>query len=332
MEQVPNSKKLIESKMATLIEQMQALPKNPRGFPKDKKKHASLQKQLDTLSGQLKKLQYVKPTGTKTCADLHKKDKKVKQEKKVEKQEKKVEKKEVKTKTRADLHKKPKKVKQEKKVVKKDTSKVVSTKGQKPLIRTKVEKKDDKKKVVKKDEPDVSAMTLGTPRKGIKRESSGLEKEMSAISASQDPKLRRQDAKSKTLAPSMIQDKREAANRAADLKASAELEADAKPQTDKSKSEPSKQANEAARAKREEAKGRGRSWKEGLDPITAKMEELFGTKRTAKEIKDDMKVTETLEKELGFTGGQKRGGRITRKKYAMNRGGKVASIRKPTRA
>jgi len=102
-----------------------------------------------------------------------------------------------------------------------------------------------------------------------------------------------------------------------------------------SKSEPSKQVNEAARAKREEAKGRGRSWKEGLDPVTAKVEELLGLKRTAKEIKRDMKVTEDLEKELGFSGGKKRGGRVyspPRKKYAMNRGGKVASIRKPTRA
>ena len=48
-----------------------------------------------------------------------------------------------------------------------------------------------------------------------------------------------------------------------------------------------------------------------------------------------MKVTEDLEKELGFSGGKKRGGRVyspPRKKYAMNRGGKVASIRKPTRA
>ena len=92
--------------------------------------------------------------------------------------------------------------------------------------------------------------------------------------------------------------------------------------------------NEAARAKREEAKGKGRSWKEGLDPITAKVEELLGLKRTAKEIKDDMKVTEDLEKELGFSGGKKRGGRVyspPRKKYAMNRGG-MASLRKPTRA
>ena len=73
----------------------------------------------------------------------------------------------------------------------------------------------------------------------------------------------------------------------------------------------------------------------GLDPITAAMEKFFGTNRTAQEIRDQMDITEKLE--ARDRGGMKRGGRakkpsVSRKTYAMNRGGKVASVRKPTRA
>ena len=74
----------------------------------------------------------------------------------------------------------------------------------------------------------------------------------------------------------------------------------------------------------------------GLDPITAAMEKFFGTNRTAQEIRDQMDITEKLE--ARDRGGMKRGGKVKKtkskptKKYAMNRGGKVTSVRKPTRA
>jgi len=65
------------------------------------------------------------------------------------------------------------------------------------------------------------------------------------------------------------------------------------------------------------------------------MEELLGLNRSASQIEKDLKVTEELESR--DRGGMKRGGRakkpsVSRKTYAMNRGGKVASVRKPTRA
>jgi hypothetical protein len=77
--------------------------------------------------------------------------------------------------------------------------------------------------------------------------------------------------------------------------------------------------------------------RKSLGPVTNFMEKLLGLNRDKATIERDMKITEDLEKELGFSGGKKKGGRvkkqsISRKKYAMNRGGKVASIRKPTRA
>jgi len=74
----------------------------------------------------------------------------------------------------------------------------------------------------------------------------------------------------------------------------------------------------------------------GLDPITAAMEKFFGTNRTAQEIRDQMDITEKLE--ARDRGGMKRGGKVKKtkskptKKYAMNRGGKVTSVRKPNRA
>ena len=74
--------------------------------------------------------------------------------------------------------------------------------------------------------------------------------------------------------------------------------------------------------------------RKSLGPVTNFMEKLLGLNRDKATIERDMKVTEDLEKELGFSGGKKRGGRVyspPRKKYAMNRGG-MASLRKPTRA
>jgi len=74
----------------------------------------------------------------------------------------------------------------------------------------------------------------------------------------------------------------------------------------------------------------------GLDPITAAMEKFFGTNRTAQEIRDQMDITEKLD--ARDRGGMKRGGKVKKtkskptKKYAMNRGGKVTSVRKPNRA
>jgi hypothetical protein len=74
--------------------------------------------------------------------------------------------------------------------------------------------------------------------------------------------------------------------------------------------------------------------KDTRDAFTKKMEKLLGLNRSAAQIRKDMAVTKKLEEEQGFIGGNKRGGRISKptKKYAMNRGGKVASVRKPTRA
>ena len=54
------------------------------------------------------------------------------------------------------------------------------------------------------------------------------------------------------------------------------------------------------------------------------------------EIRDQMDITEKLD--ARDRGGMKRGGKVKKtkskptKKYAMNRGGKVTSVRKPTRA
>ena len=70
-----------------------------------------------------------------------------------------------------------------------------------------------------------------------------------------------------------------------------------------------------------------------LDPVTKRLEKFFGLNRSAEQIKKDMEETERLS----GTSRLKRGGKVKKqsvstKKYAMNRGGKVASIRKPTRA
>ena len=82
------------------------------------------------------------------------------------------------------------------------------------------------------------------------------------------------------------------------------------------------------------AKGR-RENEDPRDSVTKFMEELLGLNRSASQIEKDLKVTEELESR--DRGGMKRGGRakkpsVSRKTYAMNRGGKVASVRKPTRA
>ena len=302
--------------MATLVEQIQALPKNPRGFVKDKEKHASLQNQLDTLSGQLKKLQYVKPTGTKKRTDLHKKDK---SEKKVEKKEKKVEKKEkkVETKKRTTLHKKPKVVKQEKKVEKKEpkvvlTSKKKDDKKEETIAESMVRKWEPKKKVVKK-EPKVVNKVVPTPKTKPSKPIKGRD-----VDALEGPETG--SSARKTFAPPVKQEGLPAPSSSA-IKSS-DVYALEGPETGSS-ARPQDRQSGASRTARTVEKN---------DPITERVEKLLGLNRSPAQIRKDMQVTEDLEKELGFSGGQKRGGRITRKKYAMNRGGKVASIRKPTRA
>ena len=78
------------------------------------------------------------------------------------------------------------------------------------------------------------------------------------------------------------------------------------------------------------------AWKKGLDPVTVFVEELLDLKRTEEEIKEQMKETKRLtSRDLLRGGGRIRKKSITprnTKMYAMNRGGKVASVRKPTRA
>jgi hypothetical protein len=71
-----------------------------------------------------------------------------------------------------------------------------------------------------------------------------------------------------------------------------------------------------------------------VSSVTPKMESFFGLNRSDEQIEKDMAVTAELE-ERDSRGGKKKGGRVSkpsRKKYSMNRGGKVASVRKPTRA
>ena len=71
-----------------------------------------------------------------------------------------------------------------------------------------------------------------------------------------------------------------------------------------------------------------------VSSVTPKMESFFGLNRSDEQIEKDMAVTAELE-ERDFRGGKKKGGRVSkpsRKKYSMNKGGKVASVRKPTRA
>ena len=71
-----------------------------------------------------------------------------------------------------------------------------------------------------------------------------------------------------------------------------------------------------------------------VSSVTPKMESFFGLNRTDEQIKEDMAKHAELE-ERDFRGGKKKGGRVSkpsRKKYSMNKGGKVASVRKPTRA
>ena len=75
--------------------------------------------------------------------------------------------------------------------------------------------------------------------------------------------------------------------------------------------------------------------RKSLGPVTNFMEELLGLNRDKAQIEKDLKVTEELESR--DRGGMKRGGRakkpsVSRKTYAMNRGGKVAPVRKPNRA
>ena len=98
--------------------------------------------------------------------------------------------------------------------------------------------------------------------------------------------------------------------------------------------EETKKAKDAEILKQFIAKSR-RQNEDPRDSVTKFMEELLGLNRSASQIEKDLKVTEELESR--DRGGMKRGGRakkpsVSRKTYAMNRGGKVASVRKPTRA
>ena len=95
-----------------------------------------------------------------------------------------------------------------------------------------------------------------------------------------------------------------------------------------------KKAKDAETLKEFIAKSR-RQNEDPRDSVTKFMEELLGLNRSASQIEKDLKVTEELESR--DRGGMKRGGRakkpsVSRKTYAMNRGGKVAPVRKPNRA
>ena len=75
------------------------------------------------------------------------------------------------------------------------------------------------------------------------------------------------------------------------------------------------------------------------DALTKKMEKLLGLNRSSTQIRKDLAATKKLDKDLLYRGGKvksrskvSRGNTSASKKYTMNRGGKVASVRKPTRA
>ena len=75
------------------------------------------------------------------------------------------------------------------------------------------------------------------------------------------------------------------------------------------------------------------------DAFTKKMEKLLGLNRSSAQIDKDVAATKELDKDLLYRGGKvksrskvSRGNTSASKKYTMNRGGKVASVRKPTRA
>ena len=75
------------------------------------------------------------------------------------------------------------------------------------------------------------------------------------------------------------------------------------------------------------------------DAFTKKMEKLLGLNRSSAQIDKDVAATKELDKDLLYKGGKvksrskvSRGNTSASKKYTMNRGGKVASVRKPTRA
>jgi len=326
MEQVPNSKKLIESKMATLIEQMQALPKNPRGFPKDKKKHASLQKQLDTLSGQLKKLQKkeappqppraVTPESkARAAALLKKKQKELEERKEAVRKEK----------------KKKKVVKKEKKSPKAEVkkSKVISTKGQKPPIRTKVEKKTDSVPSGKLSVAD-SRRARGVP--------------------AQFPRLK--DKTGKPTVASMVPEPWERRNVGESgtpeqrskiynemFKPGVRMEGattEISPSTSSAKPSPrvpetseKNQRNVAEKKKEVDEKAIKRVTESNKDTdifhqIAYGIGKITGQPAT---------LDYTYPGDSDYN--KRKGGKVSnpsRKKYAMNRGGKVASIRKPTRA
>jgi len=347
MEQVPNSKKLIESKMATLIEQMQALPKNPRGFPKDKKKHASLQKQLDTLSGQLKKLQKkeappqppraVTPESKARAAALLKKKQKELEERKEAVRKEKKKKKVVKKPdiplvvTRPSSASKKKVVKKEKKSPKAEVkkSKVISTKGQKPPIRTKVEKKTDSVPSGKLSVAD-SRRARGVP--------------------AQFPRLK--DKTGKPTVASMVPEPWERRNVGESgtpeqrskiynemFKPGVRMEGattEISPSTSSAKPSPrvpetseKNQRNVAEKKKEVDEKAIKRVTESNKDTdifhqIAYGIGKITGQPAT---------LDYTYPGDSDYN--KRKGGKVSnpsRKKYAMNRGGKVASIRKPTRA
>jgi len=326
MEQVPNSKKLIESKMATLIEQMQALPKNPRGFPKDKKKHASLQKQLDTLSGQLKKLQKkeappqpprgVTPKSKARAAALVKKKKKELEERneavRKEKKKKKVVKKEKKS-PKAEVKK----------------SKVISTKGQKPPIRTKVEKKTDSVPSGKLSVAD-SRRARGVP--------------------AQFPRLK--DKTGKPTVASMVPEPWERRNVGESgtpeqrskiynemFKPGVRMEGattEISPSTSSAKPSP-RVPETSEKNQRNVAEKKKEVDKKAIKRVTESNKDTDIFHQIAYGIGKITGQPATLD--YTYPGdsdyNKRKGGKVSnpsRKKYAMNRGGKVASIRKPTRA
>ena len=215
----------------------------------------------------------------------------------------------------------------------KPPSKAISTKGQKPPIRTKVEKKTD-----------VSGIIAGPPPATGKRKRSGLEKEMSAISASQDPRRSRMPLGRRGLASSMVEDRRRYENRPDVIEARAEgrkpppFTVPEKPALSTSSAKPSPRVPETSeKNQRNVAEKKKEVDKKAIKRVTESNKDTDIFHQIAYGIGKITGQPATLD--YTYPGdsdyNKRKGGKVSnpsRKKYAMNRGGKVASIRKPTRA
>ena len=338
--------------MATLIEQMQALPKNPRGFPKDKKKHASLQKQLDTLSGQLKKLQKkeappqppraVTPESkARAAALLKKKQKELEERKEAVRKEKKKKK----------VVKKPREVVKKAAVETKQAFMKRKEAEDKKKAKLKKDKKAKEKILHRREGPEAGAPYKPYPKElgkspGDPFRSQWIPKGMTKEEAFKEGKIDRQTYKKnwpRWEPPAKIDDP-DAVQR----------EAVIEKRLGKKKAEPvaSKTISKEPAVSTVSLPRVPETSEKNQRNVAEKKKEV--DKKAIKRVTESNKDTDIFHQiayGIGKITGQpatldytypgdsdynkRKGGKVSnpsRKKYAMNRGGKVASIRKPTRA